>query len=70
MKYAVLETNHSSLSKTKKLNQRLLDHFRRSRDCTEHVQQAVKPLGFPSERVLCCKNFQWITPTKSIKKEK
>ena len=28
------------------LNQ-LLDHFRRSLDCTEHVQQAVKPLGYP-----------------------
>ena len=25
----------------------LLDHFRRSLDCTEFVQQAVKPLGYP-----------------------
>ena len=28
------------------LNQ-LLDHFRMSLDCTEHVQQAVKPPGYP-----------------------
>ena len=25
---------------------KLLNHFRRSRDYTEHVQQVVKPLGF------------------------
>jgi len=31
--------------KTKPKN--LLDHFRKSRDCTENVQQAVKPLGYP-----------------------
>ena len=29
------------------LNQKLLDHFRWSRDCTEYVQQAVKPLSSP-----------------------
>ena len=52
MKYAVLETNHTPhLSfahheQNKKLR-KLLHHFRKWRDCTEHVQQAVKPLGFP-----------------------
>ena len=60
----------SSLSKITKLNQRLLDHFRRLRDCTEHVQQAVKPLGFPRGRVLCREGFQWIISTKFIKIEK
>ena len=60
----------SSSSKIIKLNQRLLDHFRRSRDCTEHVQQAVKPLVPPRGRVLSREGFQWITRTKSIKKEK
>ena len=25
----------------------LLDHFRMSLDCSEHAQQAVKPLGYP-----------------------
>ena len=31
----------------------LLDHFRMSLDCTEHVQQAVKPLGYPLEDEFC-----------------
>ena len=39
--FLVLEQN----IKTKPKN--LLEQFRRSRDCTEHVQQAVKPLGYP-----------------------
>ena len=67
MKYAVLETNHTpTLSFTrpeqnKKLKE-LLNHFRRWRDCTEHVQQAVKPLGFPRWGLLSPEGFQWIAP--------
>ena len=33
--------------RVKQQSQRLLNHFRGSRNCTEHVQQAVKPLGPP-----------------------
>jgi len=33
--------------KIKTILQMLLHHFRRWRDCTEHMQQAVKPLGYP-----------------------
>ena len=34
------------------------------------MQQAVKPLGSLRGRVLSREGFQWIIPTKSIKKEK
>ena len=51
-------------------SKKLLDHFRRLLDCTKHVQQTVKPLSYPRGRVLSHESFQWIAPTKSIKKEK
>ena len=55
IKYAMYMYDHtptlifySSLSKKIKTNpNQLLYPFRRSLDCTEHVQQAVKPLGYP-----------------------
>ena len=37
--------------KTKPKN--ILDHFRKSRYCTEHVQQAVKPLSYLLEDEFC-----------------
>ena len=37
---------------------------------TQIMQQAVKPLVSPRGRVLSREHFQWITPIKSIKKEK
>ena len=44
-------TPHLSFARPRAKHQtnsnQLLDHFRRSLDCTEHVQQAVKPLGYP-----------------------
>ena len=56
--------------KKKKILTRLLHHFRRWHDCTEHVQQAVKPLGYPRGGVLSPEGFQQIAPTKSLKKDK
>ena len=41
--YILLALEQNIKTKPKKL----LDHFRRLHDCTEHVQQAFKPLGFP-----------------------
>ena len=38
-------------------------------DCTEHVQQAVKPLGYPRGGVLSHEGFQRIAPTKFKGKE-
>ena len=35
----------------------LLKHFRRSRDCIEHVQQAFKSLGSPRGGVLSPESF-------------
>ena len=75
--YAIYVTDHtptlifcSPSSKHQTNRNQLLDYFRRSLDCTEHVQQAVKPLGYPRGRVLSREGFQWIALTKSIKKEK
>jgi len=80
VKYAILCINHTPTlilllvpSKTKKrktILPILLHHFRRWRDCTEHVQQAVKPLGYPRGGVLSPEGFQRITPTKSIKERR
>ena len=53
-----------------KILTKLLNHFRRWHDCTEHVQQAVKPLRYPRGGVLSPEGFQRIAPTKSIKKRK
>ena len=62
----------SSLSKEKekKILTKLLHHFRRWHDCTECVQQAVKPLGDSRGGVLSPEGFQQIAPTKSQEKEK
>ena len=77
-KYAKMNNNHTpipsfcsspSKKERKKILTRLLHHFRRWHDCTEHVQQAVKPLGYSRGGVLSPEGFQRIAPTKSIKKE-
>ena len=76
---AKMNSNHtsiptfcSSLSKKrkKKILAKLLNHFRRCHDCTEHVQQAVKPLSYPRGGVLSLEDFQRIAPTKFKEKEK
>jgi len=56
-------------AKREKILAKLLNHFRRWHDCTERVQQAVKPLGYPRGGVLSPEGFQRIAPTKSKKKK-
>ena len=61
----------SSSSKTSKSKpKKLLNHFRRSRDCTEHCNKPLNLQVTPRGLVLSRENFQWIIPTKFIKKEK
>ena len=55
----------SSKKKKRKILAKLLNHFHRCHDCTEHVQQAVKPLGYPRGGVLSPEGFQRLAPTKS-----
>ena len=43
--------------KKEKILAKLLYHFRRCHDCTELVQQAVKPLGYPRGGVLSPEGF-------------
>ena len=56
--------------KREKILAKLLNHFCRCYDCTELVQQAIKPLGYPRGGVLSPEGFRQIAPTKSQEKEK
>ena len=58
------------LEKNNKTNpNQLLDHFRRSLDCTEHVQQAIKPYVILRGRVLSREGFS-VDCTHKIYKER